>query len=293
MIFQAELANNLAELYHSLLDLSYKHGSYFVFNISDPKPRTIHKASVRDRIIHRLIYDRIYQYFDLRFIFDSYSCRKRKGTHKAINRFQFLARKVSKNNSRTCYVLKCDIKKFFASIDHEILFRILKRQIADQDIIHLIGKVISSFHSTRPGIGLPLGNLTSQILANVYLNEFDMFIKQELRVKNYIRYTDDFVILSDKKEYLNNLLPKISLFLERELKLVLHENKVYIKTYASGLDFLGWVHFPYHRNIRTSVKKKIIKKIKGYPMPQTVTSYHGLLGHGDTYKFQKQIGLAD
>ena len=197
IIFEAELASNLSEIYHSLTDRTYRHGPYSVFNISDPKSRTIHKASVCDRIVHRLIYDTLYRYFDIKFIFDSYSCRKRKGTHKALSRFKFFAGKVSKNNSRTCYVLKCDIKKFFASVDHKILSKILKRHIADQDIILLIEKVVSSFCSTCTGIGLPLGNLTSQILANVYMHEFDMFMKQEVRVKYYIRYTDDFIILSD------------------------------------------------------------------------------------------------
>jgi len=293
MLFQAELSANLSDLYYSLADQTYKHGPYSVFHISDPKPRTIHKAKVRDRIIHRLIYDNLFPYFDIGFVFDSYSCRKQKGTHRALDRFKLFAGKVSKNNSQTCYVLKCDIKKFFASVNHAVLLKILKRHIADEDVIDLIEKVISSFYSNRSGIGLPLGNLTSQILANVYLHEFDMFIKQGIRAKCYIRYTDDFVILSDNKEYLNSLLPTISEFLEKELKLMLHEHKVYIKTYASGLDFLGWVHFPHHRNIRTAAKRKIIRKLKGYPMPQTVTSYRGLLSHGDTHKLQKRVGLAD
>lgn len=293
IIFQAELTSNLSDLYHSLMNQTYEHGPYSVFHISDPKPRTIHKASVRDRVVHRLIYDKLCRYFGLKFIFSSYSCQKQKGTHKALDQFNFFAGKVSKNNSQTCYVLKCDIKKFFASIDHAVLFKILKRYIVDQNIVWLIEKVVSSFYSNHSGIGLPLGNLTSQILANVYMHEFDMFMKQGLRIKYYIRYTDDFVILSDNKEYLNSLLPKISEFLEKELKLKLHDHKVYIKTYASGLDFLGWVHFPHHRQIRAVTKRKIIRKLKGYPSPETVTSYRGLLSHGDTHKLQKRIGIAD
>jgi hypothetical protein len=125
------------------------------------------------------------------------------------------------------------------------------------------------------------------------MHEFDMYMKQELRVKYYIRYADDFIILADNKKYLNNLLLKISKFLGEELKLTLHEHKVYIKTYASGLDFLGWVHFFYHRQLRTTTKRKIIRKLRGYPKRETIISYRGLLSHGNTYKFKKRIGLEE
>ncbi|MDD5071580.1 MAG: reverse transcriptase/maturase family protein [Patescibacteria group bacterium] len=291
MLFQSDLALNLAGLHFSLAKYTYKHGQYSAFNVSDPKPRNIHKAEVRDRVLHHLIYKELYPYFEKRFIFDSYSCREGKGVHRALNRLKRFAGKVSKNHSRTCYVLKCDIKKFFASIDHKILKKILKRHIEDSDIIWLINRVISSFYSIRPGLGLPLGNLTSQLLVNIYMHEFDIYVKQELGVKYYIRYADDFIILSDNKDYLNSLLLKISDFLQKKLKLSLHERKVCIKTYASGVDFLGWVHFPYHRQLRTATKRKIARKLKGYPKRETIISYQGLLSHGNTYKFKKRLGL--
>jgi len=192
--FQLCLSDNLVQLYTELQNKTYEHGGYSAFNISDPKPRNIHKALVRDRVVHHLLYKELYQYFDNRFIFDSYSCRKYKGTHKALDRFKFFARKVSKNNTRICYVLKCDIRKFFASIDQEVLMKILERHIEDVDILWLIGQVVKSFHTTKIDVGLPLGNLTSQLLVNIYMHEFDMFVKQELRVKYYIRYADDFVV---------------------------------------------------------------------------------------------------
>jgi RNA-directed DNA polymerase len=289
--FQAQLADNVAELHETLNKRTYDHAGYSSFNISDPKPRNIHKASVRDRLLHHLIYKELYPYFDQRFIYDSYSCRKDKGTHRAVERFKHFAGKVSKNNTRTCYILKCDIKKFFASIDHEILYKILERHIVDPEMLWLIKKVVSSFHTIKEGTGLPLGNLTSQLLVNVYMHEFDMYVKQELKVKYYIRYADDFAILSDSKKSLEELLEKVEAFLNEKLKLKLHEHKVYIKTYASGVDFLGWVHFPYHRQIRTTTRRKIVKKLKGYPKPETVNSYKGLLKHGDTYKFQRNAGL--
>jgi hypothetical protein len=196
---------------------------------------------------------------------------------------------MSKNNTRTCWVLGCDIKKFFASIDHKILAKILERHISDTNINWLIGKVILSFRAAGREAGLPLGNLTSQLFANVYLHEFDMFLKQELRVKYYIRYADDFVILSDNKKYLNDLLQKISEFLQKNLKLKLHNRKIVIKTYASGVDFLGWIHFPYHRQIRTATKRRIIRRLRGYCDPQAVISYQGLLKHGNTFKVQKKV----
>ncbi len=289
--FELELADNLVALQNSLKEKTYKHSGYSAFNISDPKPRNIHKATVRDRVLHHLIYKELYRYFDARFIYDSYSCRKWKGTHRALDRFKYFAGKVSENNTRTCYVLKCDIKKFFASIDQTVLMKILEHHIEDLEIRELIGEVVGSFYATRPGVGLPLGNLTSQLLVNIYMHEFDMYVKQELRVKYYIRYADDFAVLSEDKKYLESVLLKFHDFLNNTLYLSLHENKVYIKTYGSGVDFLGWVHFPHHRQIRTATKRKIIRKMKGYPKPHTVSSYRGMLGHGNAYKVQKRLGI--
>jgi RNA-directed DNA polymerase len=287
--FQAELATNIAALYTDLKNKTYVHGPYSAFNISDPKPRNIHKATVRDRVLHHLIYKELYWYFHTRFIHDSYSCRRNKGTHRALDRFRDFARKASKNHTRTCFVLKGDIKKFFASVDHAVLMKILERHIADADIRWLISQVISSFHTTAFGVGLPLGNLTSQLLVNVYMHEFDMYLKQELRIKYYLRYADDFAILSDDRKYLEDILPKLHVFLNGKLHLTLNENKVYIKTYGSGVDFLGWVHFPNYRQIRTTTKRKIIRMMRGYPKRETVNSYRSFLGHGDTYTFQKRV----
>ena len=291
ILFRMNLDDNLLELHKLLQNKTYAHSGYSSFNISDPKLRNIHKAVVRDRITHHLIYKELYPYFDSRFIYDSYSCRKNKGTHKALDRFRYFAGEVSKNYTRTCYVLKCDIKKFFASIDQKILMKILERHIEDLELRELIYKVVGSFHTTTHGIGLPLGNLTSQLLVNVYMHEFDMYVKQELRIKYYIRYADDFVFLSQDKKYLEDLLLKLHNFLNNKLHLSLHPDKVYIKTYSSGVDFLGWIHFPYHRQIRTTTKRKIIRNMKGYPKRETANSYRGVLSHGDTYEIRKKLGI--
>jgi retron-type reverse transcriptase len=254
--FTLNLSNNIFKLHSDLKNKAYTHGSYKAFNINDPKPRSIHKASVRDRLLHHAIYRILYPFFDRLFIYDSYSCRNFKGTHRALNRFRDFGRKVSKSNKQTCWILKCDIRKFFASIDQEILITILRKCITDPDIILLLIAVVRSFHSTKEGTGLPLGNLTSQLLVNIYMNQFDQWMKHRMKVKYYIRYADDFVILSQDKDYLLELTTKIADFLEENLKLSLHPNKVFIKTFTSGLDFLGWVHFPEHRVLRTVTKKE-------------------------------------
>lgn len=288
--FSARFMDNIFKLQLELKSKEYRHGTYYAFKINDPKPRDIHKAKVRDRIVHHAIYRLLYPYFDKKFVYDSYSCRIDKGTHRAINRFRALARQASKNDTKTVWVLKCDIRKFFANINHEILKSILRRIIHDDNIMWLLENVIDSFHTEDDlNIGLPLGNVTSQIFINIYMNELDQFMKRKLKVHYFIRYADDFVILHTDKNYLINLIPKISEFLEKELKLSLHPNKVYIKTLASGVDFLGWVNFPNHRVLRTAAKRRMFKKLKQKQKRETMASYMGLLKHGNTYKLLKQL----
>jgi retron-type reverse transcriptase len=160
--FGFRLIDNLALLHDDLTTRRYRHGGYDAFSIADPKPRSIHKASVRDRVIHHSIYRVLYPFFDRTFISHSFSCRNGKGTHRAIAEYRRLVRVVSRNNTRTCWVLKTDVRKFFASIDHDILVNILDGYIPDKEILWLLKQVIESFSSASPGIGLPLGNLTSQ-----------------------------------------------------------------------------------------------------------------------------------
>ena len=282
--FSLNLTDNIFGLHADLVNKKYKHSLYTAFKITDPKARDIHKASVRDRLLHHAIYRILYPYFDSKFIFDSYSCRIGKGTHKAINRFRDFGRKSSQNNTKTVWILKCDIKKFFANIDHEILKNILAKNINDADLLWLLNQIIDSFNP-----GLPLGNLTSQLLVNIYMNEFDQFIKRKLKVKYYIRYADDFVVFSQDKTYLQNLISEISNFLEKGLRLKLHPDKVFIKTLASGVDFLGWVNFPNYRILRTTTKRRMLKKFNQNSSKETKASYLGLLSHGNTYKVCKKV----
>lgn len=288
--FSVNFMDNIFMLHRELSEKTYKHGGYQAFKISDPKPRDIHKASVRDRLVHHAIYRIMYPYFDRKFIFDSYSCRIGKGTHKAIYRLRHFGRIVSQNNTRTCWILKCDIQKFFANINHEILKDILEKYIGDEDALWLFSQVIDSFNTKdKNRVGLPLGNLTSQLLVNIYMNELDHFIKRELKMEFYIRYADDFVILHEDKAYLEKIIPEISRFLETKLRLSLHPNKVFIKTLASGTDFLGWVNFSKHRILRTSTKKRMMKKLKKNPKPESISSYMGMLSHGNTQKLYEEI----
>ncbi|MDH5665459.1 MAG: reverse transcriptase/maturase family protein [Nitrosopumilus sp.] len=285
---------NIMNLNYDLKTKTYQHSSYEHFKINDPKPRDIYKASVRDRLLHHAIYRALYPYFDTKFIHNSYSCRKNKGTHKALIAFNKMARKVGKNHTKTVWVLKCDIKKFFARIDHNILKQILAKHITDDNILWLLEQVIDSFPSILKSDfdigGLPLGNLTSQLLVNIYMNEFDQWVKHKLKAKHYIRYADDFVFLHEDKKILEKYLQQVHIFLEEKLKLELHPNKISITTFASGVDFLGWVHFTDHRVLRTVTKRRMMKNImQKQGKEEVVQSYLGMLSHGDGYKLMKEI----
>lgn len=287
--FESDLMGNLFALHSELVAMTYKHDGYLVFKVSDPKPRQIHKATVRDRVLHRALYRKLYPYFDRTFIVDSFSCRLGKGSHKALDRFTRLAGQASGNSTRTIWVLKGDIKKFFASIDQFILLKIAAWYIEDKKIIWLLERIAGSFNAGESGVGLPLGNLTSQLFSNVYLNRFDQFVKHRLRVKQYIRYADDFVIFSLDKLYLENILITIQAFLMKELRLELHPAKIMLKTVASGVDFLGWVHFPDHRVLRAVTKRRMMRRVQKNLTCETVQSYLGLLCHGNAFGLSQQI----
>jgi len=291
--FEHNLMSNLIILQESLENGTYEHQPYEAFIVNDPKRRSIHKASVRDRVLHRAIYRKLYPFFDKLFIPDSFSCRNEKGTHKALDRFKVMAGQVSINDTKTCWVLKCDVRQFFASIDQRVLTRILRTRIADKKIIWLMVKIVGSFSSSTFGVGLPLGNLTSQLLANVYLNELDWFVKQTLKMKNYIRYADDFVLLSRDKYELRRQLYEISDWLGLELKLWLHPLKVSISTLASGVDFLGWEHFPHCRIMRKTTKRRMFRNLRMGSSEASTASYLGLLSHGDAYEVASAVKIVN
>lgn len=264
------------------------HGAYYHFVVSDQKRRDIHKASVRDRIVHHAIYRSLYPYFDSRFIFDSYSCRNRKGHHRALDRFECYIQKETNNNTKTARVLKCDIRKCFASVNHQILKDILSRDIKCPRTLEILNIIIDSF-CANPGSGIPLGNLTSQLFINIYLDILDKYVKGILKVDRYIRYADDFIFISQDKYYLHNLWSRISGFLNERLKLSLNPQLRPIRTIYSGIDFLGWVNFPKYRVLRTSTRRKMFHCLTRNSFNSTIYSYLGLLGHGNAYRLIRML----
>ncbi len=286
--FSLNLIDNILQLNNELANGTYRHGGYKSFYINDPKLRHIHKAIVRDRLVHHAVYRQLYPFFENTFIADSYSCQPGKGTHRAIARFKVFASQSSRNNTATCWVLKCDVRKFFESIDHAVLLKILGEYVADDDIISLLAEIVKSFEA-KPNKGVPLGNLTSQLFANVYLNKLDQFVKHKIKSKHYIRYADDFVILSCDRSSLVKDLQLIGDFLRAELKIEMHPKKVFIKTAVSGVDFLGWINFPHHAVWRTKTKRRMLRRIKENPILATLMSYLGLLKHGNTLKLQQEL----
>ncbi|MEK7616277.1 MAG: reverse transcriptase domain-containing protein [Patescibacteria group bacterium] len=274
--FEFDLEDNLFELHEQLVSKTYSHQPYESFFVTDPKLRHIHKATVRDRVLHQAVFHVLYPIFDHTFIYDSYSCRIGKGTHIAVNRLKEFCRKASCNNSRNIFALKCDIRKFFDSVDHEILIDLIKQSVVDPDVLWLIKLILDSFPK-----GLPLGNVTSQLFANIYLNELDQFAKHTLKAKYYLRYCDDFVLLNPDQ----STLLVIRNFLENNLKLQLHPNKIILRTYRQGIDFLGYVVRPYCRTLRTKTKKRIFKNIS----EKNLASYLGVLDHCDGYAIRQKL----
>jgi len=292
--FAQTLLFNILSLHQDLSNFRYKHASYEEFRISDPKPRIIHKATVRDRLLHHAVYRVLYPLFDQTFIFDSYSCRKTKGTHKAFKRLVSLTRKESQNYTAICWALKCDIKKFFHSIDHKVLINLLKSRIDDKALIDLLEEIIKSFR-VKPGKGMPLGNLTSQLFANVYLDPFDKFVKHRLKVKHYIRYADDFLLSSQNPSELMGYFIEINNFLKIKLKLSLHPDKIILRKLSWGIDFVGYVALPHYSLPRKATVKRIFKSLaqKIVDEPGTTNaslqSYLGYLNHVDAYKLSCKL----
>lgn len=282
--FELNLEENIFTLHDSLISGNWRPDPYIAFYVQDPKLRRIHKASVRDRVLYQAVYQKLYPLFDPTFIHDSYSSRDGKGTHKGVKRFDEFARKATANYSKNAFTLKCDIRKFFDSIDHEILLNLIKRKCSYPFLLNLISKIISSFEIS-PGKGLPLGNVTSQIFANIYMNELDQFAKHVLKAEYYIRYCDDFVIIDESKDKLESYISQLPIFLHNKLSLHLHPRKISIRKISQGIDFLGYVSLPHYRVLRTRTKRRMFKRISG----QNMTSYLGMLIHCKGIKIKNVI----
>lgn len=259
--FEKNLKENLLMLRTELLLHSYRPKPLETFILRDPKTRVISKSDFRDRVVHHAICNIIEPLFEKVFISDSYANRKGKGTHKAIQKFDDYKRKVSKNNTFPCFVLKADIKHYFDSVNHKTLVEIINKKFRDKKLTWLI-KIILSNHKTKlPSKGMPLGNLTSQFFANVYLNELDNFVKHTLKAEHYIRYVDDFVIMHCSAEQLEEYKEKINCFLNERLALQLHPDKSKIRTLHAGTNFLGLRIFSNHKLLKKSNIRKFKNKL--------------------------------
>lgn len=303
--FEWQLEENMFQLLYDLRTKRYKHGAYSGFWIHDPKPRHIHKATVRDRVLHHAIFTVLNPIFEPTFIAHSFSCRVGKETHKGVDALARSMRKVGGNAHKPVFALKCDVKKFFDTIDHAVLVRILENKIEDADTMWLMEEIIGSFQSGHSNLferkGVPIGNLTSQLFANVYMNEFDQFVKHTLKVKYYFRYTDDFVIVSNTEGYLRELIVPISKFLQERLALSLHPNKISVRKLRQGIDFLGFIVLPHHRELRAKTKRRIRGKLRRrirehkagsisyQTVEQSLQSYLGVLSHANAYTLSEQI----
>ncbi len=283
--FLLHLYKNILDIRSEIISGTYEHQKYTHFVLSDTKKRDIHKATVKDRFIHYVLFNNLYQYFEKVFIFDSYSCRINKGTQRAVRRFLEFGRKCGKNNTKTVYVLKLDIRKCFASIDQIILKKLLEKYIEEKDLLNILCKIIESFNYRFPNKGIPLGNVTSQLFINVYLHELDTFIKERLKAKYYIRFADDYVILDPDRKILENYKREIENFLSLSLKLEIKKENRFIRTLASGVTFLGYKVFPKYIAIKTKNKKRFLSKVSA----TNIHSYLGFLKHCYSSKLQTEL----
>jgi len=310
--FEYALERNLFDLERELQEGTYRPGGYRHFYIYEPKKRKISAAPFRDRVVHHALCNVIQPIFDCRFIDNSFACRVGKGTHRALDQAQQYARRFR-------YVLQGDIVQFFPSVDHSVLRGLLARRIADARVMHLIDLILASgagvleseytiqyfpgddlftpFERTR---GLPIGNLTSQFWANVYLHELDTFVAQELRVGAYVRYADDWLVFANDKAELHAHQARISAFLVR-LRLVLHDRKTQVYPVDTGIPFLGFRLFPNYRRLKRPnvirfkrrMRRLFLQFADGYiPMERVQASINGWVAHaahGSTYRLRAQL----
>jgi retron-type reverse transcriptase len=252
--FGWNLEANVQTLRTELIGGTYVHGPYRHFIVADSKRREIKAAPFRDRVVHQTVVAALEPIFERRFIFDTYACRRDKGTRAAIRRFEHFL-----HLSR--YALTMDVSRFFASIDHAILIDLLARRIPDTRMMDLCRLIVHSSED-GPGRGIPIGNLTSQLFANVYLNELDQHVKHCLRERRYVRYMDDFSILADDKTHLHAQEREIGGFLQERLHLSVHPKKSQVEPTERGIGFLGYRIFPHHRLLRTSTVKRFVARAK-------------------------------
>ncbi len=258
------LEENLIAIQNDLIWKSYQTGEYRTFYVYEPKKRLVAALPFRDRVVHHALCNVIEPIFDARFIFDSYACRYNKGTHKGTDRAQEYMRRV--NRKGRLYCLKGDVAKYFPNIDHGVLKELLRKRISCKDTIWLCDEIINSARALNDGTpkGIPIGNLTSQLFANVYLHELDVFVKHDLKERYYVRYMDDFVVFRNDKKQLHQIRKSISVFLETKLMLRLNGKTQVFPVKRRGVDFLGYRSWPTHRLLRKPSRVRIERKLRAF-----------------------------
>ncbi len=272
VVFHYSLLENLLELQQELNGLSYRPRPHRRFIVQDPKKRLIDAPHFRDRIVHHAVSRVLQAKYEPIFIYDSYACRKFKGTHRALRRMQHFLRWKT---DQPLYVLKIDVSKYYASVNHVVLKQLLRRKLTDRLLLCTLDTIIDSYQSgtdhdhlftpdspyhTQGPRGIPIGNLTSQVFANVYLHEVDVYAKRTLKIRRYVRYMDDIVIVSDDKRQLQEWQKDIITFLHDKLLLTVHPKKTRLFPARLGVDFVGYVIWPYKIRIRSSTLKNFKKR---------------------------------
>lgn len=307
--FLFDLESQLFQLEDELRQRSYRPGAYQTFHLTIPKPRMISAAPFRDRVVHHALCRVLEPLFEPAFIFDSYACRVGKGTHAAVNRFNAFAR------ANSC-VLKCDVQKYFPSIDHEILKELLARKVKDKDVLWLIGVIVAGSNPQEPQQewypgddlfapgerrrGLPIGNQTSQFFANVYLNPFDHWVKETLGARCYLRYVDDFCLFSNDKGWLGAAREACRAQLT-QLRLRLHPRKAVVSRVQDGTRFLGYRIFPDHRLLPRDNVKRMRQRMKMLQQAHEqrqlsdgavlarMAAWVGHARHADTFRLRRRL----
>lgn len=308
--FQYDLEGELFRLQEELEAGTWRPGTYRIFQVREPKTREIAAAPYRDRVVHHALLDVIEPVFERTFTADSFSCRRGFGTHRALDRFSQLAR-------RHAWVLKADVARYFPSIDHCILIELLSRKLKDARVLEVLRHIIESFRSPPvtpvyfPGdhlfsplerdIGIPIGNLTSQFFANVYLDPLDHHVREHLRVPGYIRYTDDLVVFGGDPRVLAGWRLAIDEFLGSRLRLRLHARKTQIFPVSQGTHFLGWRVFRDHRLLLrpgiTRARRRLARLSRDYRSGEidleevraSLFSWLGHVAHGSTYHLRQHL----
>lgn len=279
------LEDNIFSLYRELENDTYQHSSYTYFQIFDNKKRDIYKASVRDRVVHQIIYDYLLSWFEPTFISDSYASRKNKGQYKAVDTFRYFV-KLASSQHKECYVLKCDVRKYFDNVDHGVLIDFIKEKVSCEKVLKIVKEILASYSSyTRSPKGIPLGNITSQIFANIYLNKLDKYVKKDLRCRFYVRYNDDLVVVSPDSKDIIKTREKIMIFVKQKLFLDIPFAKTSIRKISWGVDFLGFTILPKAVMLRNKTKNKIYANISR----KNAHSYLAILKHCNSYNLKTKI----